>query len=87
MHRADAPFIGEWWEARLMSTNILEERLSELEKRVRRIEERSGVSCEENAPWWRKIAGRFRDNPEFDEAMRLGREYRESLRPDEPESA
>ena len=29
-------------------------------------------------PWWKRIAGVFADDPAFDEAMRLGREYREA---------
>jgi hypothetical protein len=32
-------------------------------------------------PWWEKIAGTFSDNSAYDEAMELGREYRDSLRP------
>jgi hypothetical protein len=31
--------------------------------------------------WWERIAGRFENDPAFDEIVRLGREYRESLRP------
>ena len=31
-------------------------------------------------PWWEKIAGTFAENPAYDEAMKLGREYRESER-------
>jgi hypothetical protein len=31
--------------------------------------------------WWREGAGRFANDPVFDEIVRLGREYRESLRP------
>lgn len=31
-------------------------------------------------PWWERIAGTFADSPAYEEAMRLGREYRESLR-------
>ena len=34
-----------------------------------------------SVPWWRQIAGRFANDPVYDEAMRLGRQYRESLRP------
>lgn len=30
--------------------------------------------------WWKRIVGVFQDDPEFEEAMRLGRAYRESLR-------
>lgn len=29
-------------------------------------------------PWWEQIAGTFADNPAYNEAMRLGREYRNS---------
>lgn len=29
-------------------------------------------------PWWEQRAGTFADDPIYDEAMRLGREYRES---------
>jgi hypothetical protein len=31
--------------------------------------------------WWERIAGRFENDPTFDEIIRLGREYRESLSP------
>jgi hypothetical protein len=32
-------------------------------------------------PWWEQIAGTFANDPVYLEAMRLGRQYRESLRP------
>ena len=32
-------------------------------------------------PWWREDAGRFANDPVFDEIVRLGREYRDSQRP------
>ena len=32
-------------------------------------------------PWWEKISGSFANDPEFEEAMRPGREWRESVRP------
>jgi hypothetical protein len=32
-------------------------------------------------PWWEKIIGVFGDDPAFKEATRLGKEYRDSLRP------
>ena len=34
---------------------------------------------------WRSVVGVFANDPEFEEAMRLGREYRESLRPKDDE--
>jgi hypothetical protein len=46
-----------------------------------------GPSGQPPAPetaWWKRIVGVFSDDPEFEEAMRLGREYRESLREEEP---
>jgi hypothetical protein len=32
-------------------------------------------------PWWEQITGTFEDDPVYDEAMKRGRQYRESLRP------
>lgn len=32
-------------------------------------------------PWWQQITGTFADDPIYDEAMKRGRKYRESLRP------
>ncbi len=32
-------------------------------------------------PWWKQIAGTFANDPMHAEAMRLGREYRESFPP------
>ena len=28
--------------------------------------------------WWERRIGAFKDNPDYEEAMRLGREYREA---------
>ncbi len=63
-----------------MPGKALEERVDELERKVQLLLER-GEPEEEAAPWWRRIVGTFADDPEFEEAMRLGREYRQSLRP------
>lgn len=62
---------------------------AELEKRVAALElEVAGLkACLTNSTdkpkkkWWNEIAGAFAGDPAFLEAMRLGREYRESLRP------
>jgi hypothetical protein len=65
-----------------MAGPSLEERLSaveaELDRLKRMLHEDAGPPAE---AWWKKLVGVFKDDPEFDEAMRLGREYRESQRP------
>lgn len=35
-------------------------------------------TLQQDKPWWEEIRGTFRDDPVYDEAMRLGREWRES---------
>jgi hypothetical protein len=57
----------------------LEERVALLEAEVARLKNKIGTESPPQ-PWWEKIAGAFAENPAYDEAMRLGREYRESLR-------
>lgn len=55
-------------------------RIAELEAQVARLSEQVNAqpSTGETA-WWKKIVGIYMDDPEFEEAMRLGRKYRESL--------
>ncbi len=62
-----------------MTLQQLEARVSALEAEIARL--RVMVGEEDRRPWWQKIIGTFRDDPLYEEAMRLGRKYRESLRP------
>jgi hypothetical protein len=61
--------------------------LSALEKRVAALEEelatlrRKIEAAGDVKPWWERIAGTFEHDPVYEEAMKLGRKYRESLRP------
>ena len=57
----------------------LEERMAYLEAEVARLKDKveNGVSPK---PWWEEIVGAFADSTAYDEAMQLGREYRDSLR-------
>ena len=59
-------------------TNIeIEKRIAVLEAEVALLKSKSQKNGD-NKPWYEKIAGKFADDPIYDEAMRLGREYRES---------
>ena len=57
-------------------TKQLEERVAHLEAEVARLMHKLDDSSPK--PWWEKIAGTSADNSVYDEAMQLGREYRES---------
>ncbi len=63
-----------------MNTMKLKDRVALLEAEVARLKE-IVINSKPEIPWWKKITGAFRGDPTFLEAMRLGREYRESLRP------
>lgn len=70
-----------------MAATTLEERVGALESELSELKRQLGQSkaCT-NAPWWEQRFGAFANSPEYEEAMRLGREYRESLRPAPGES-
>ena len=62
------------------------EELQTLKRRVDQLENdmsllKSRASQPGQPPWWERIAGRFENDAAYDEIVRLGREYRESLRP------
>ncbi|NJM48734.1 MAG: hypothetical protein HC860_23340 [Alkalinema sp. RU_4_3] len=62
-----------------MTTQQLEARLVTLEEEM--VEVKPLLMTKEETPqmpWWDKIAGSFADDPDFDEAGRLGRELRRS---------
>jgi hypothetical protein len=62
-----------------MSDTEIEARLIALETGVARLKAQQQTSPE--TPWWDEILGSFANDPAYDEAMQLGRQYRESLRP------
>jgi hypothetical protein len=62
-----------------MATLSLEERVAVLEAEVARLKQERAAAVGANKPWWEEIRGTFKDDPHYAEAMRLGREYRESL--------
>jgi hypothetical protein len=63
-----------------MASTSLEDRMAQIERELARLK----TKLEEGnsgTPNWKKIVGVFADDQAFAEAMRLGREYRESQRP------
>ncbi len=63
-----------------MVSSSLEKRVAALEEELaalRRKIEAAGAA----KPWWEHIAGTFEHDPIYERAMKLGRKYRESLRP------
>ncbi len=64
-----------------MTMAQLADKLDALEKVVQRLEAEISRPADPYRPRWLEDAGRFKDDPVFDEIVRLGREYRESLRP------
>ncbi len=61
-----------------MAATDLTARVAALEVEVARLKKKLNI---DSRPWTEKITGAFANDPAFDEAMRLGRKYRESLRP------
>ena len=56
----------------------LKERVTVLEEKVAQITQAPSTVTETETPWWEQIIGVFKDDPHFDEAMRSGREWRQS---------
>ena len=64
-----------------MASETIEARLSALEREMSQIKRLLENASRPGEPWWERIAGAFEDDPAFEQAMKLGRQYRESLRP------
>lgn len=71
-----------------MATLSLEERVAALEAELQQMKQSQGLKGASDAPrGWRRIVGTFKDDPEFEEAVRAGREWRESFRPRDDDAA
>jgi len=64
-----------------MSSTKLEKRVAALEEEVARLKSRVD-STGASLAWWERIAGTFQKDPVYEKARKMGREYRESQRPD-----
>lgn len=56
----------------------LETRVAILERELAQIKQMVAESLQDKEPWWLKIAGTFENDSTFDEAVRLGQEWRKS---------
>ncbi len=63
-----------------MAAIPIEQRLRSLETEMTLLKERLAKHEQQGLPWWKQIRGAFAGDPAFEEAMRLGRRYRESFR-------
>ena len=69
-----------------MPNSSLEVRMKTVENEVAKIQTQIALKKDEvTIPWYEAIAGTFANSEGYEDAMRLGREYRESLRPKEGE--
>lgn len=63
-----------------MATGSVIDRLEVLEREIQEIKHH--LRNQTPTPWWERIAGTFSNSENYDEAMRLGKARRESLRQD-----
>lgn len=75
-----------------MSTQTLEERMTAVETKLEQLQREKEQKQEqdkeaEEPHGWKRIVGIFADNPEFEEAVRAGKEWRDSFRPSDYEEA
>jgi hypothetical protein len=64
-----------------MTLSQMQNRLRKLERTVEHLVHDLGKTRRKPIGSWRRTLGRFGDDPVFEEIVRLGRQYRQSLRP------
>ncbi len=69
-----------------MSSGSVEDRIMQLEQRVRQLEDVSQPDANAR-PWWERLAGAFKDDPLYAAAMQVGAEIRKADLPEEQKSA
>ena len=62
-----------------MSNETLEQRIAVVEQKLIDVERKLyRVTPRTKGNWLASVLGRFKDNPDYDEVVRLGREFRET---------
>jgi hypothetical protein len=65
-----------------LPSETLEGRLTLVERELAELKHLLADNKVQSAtPWWERMFGTYAESEGFEEAVRLGREYRESLRP------
>jgi hypothetical protein len=72
------------WATAMDDRINLESRVTTLEKGLAEVRQRLGVSASMQE-WLRRISGRFKNDADFDEIVRLGREIRQADQADDSE--
>jgi hypothetical protein len=67
-----------------MAAIELEIQLAVLEHEVARLRSKVEGTDTADVPWWERVVGTFADDQAHETAMKLGRDYRASLRPGKP---
>jgi hypothetical protein len=62
-------------------TARLEQRVKALEAEVAELKKTLQGQGRPDPTWWKGMIGAFADDPNFEEAMRLGKKWRDSFRP------
>ena len=70
-----------------MAVTTLEERVACVEAELERLKTRLASADHAKPAGWERILGTFADSEGFEEAVRLGREYREAQRPPDDRDA
>jgi hypothetical protein len=66
-------------ESAMSEQTTVEERLAAVERELADLKRRI-PSRADGKSWVERIAGTFKDDPEFEEVVRLGREFRKSVK-------
>ena len=64
-----------------MTLAQVEKRLEMLERQIEELKHQQNGDKGRTGKWYIEHAGQFKDDPVYAEIVRLGRKYRESLRP------